>query len=130
MLPVRRSSKRATGFEPVLRAWKALVQPLHHARVGRSIEADRRVPGRRPGSVGRMSDEPNEHAHTATGEPVPDPGSGAIPGADGPMTGPQATHLRALCAEAGEDFDASLAADPAGALIADLEARLPGRGQD
>jgi hypothetical protein len=25
--------KRATGIEPVLRAWKALVQPLHHARV-------------------------------------------------------------------------------------------------
>jgi hypothetical protein len=24
--------KRATGIEPVLRAWKALVQPLHHAR--------------------------------------------------------------------------------------------------
>jgi hypothetical protein len=25
-------AKRATGIEPVLRAWKALVQPLHHAR--------------------------------------------------------------------------------------------------
>ena len=29
--PARRA-KRATGIEPVLRAWKALVQPLHHAR--------------------------------------------------------------------------------------------------
>ena len=106
------------------------MQPLHHARVGRSIEADRRVPGRRPGSVARMSDEPDEHAHTATGEPVPDPGSGAIPGADGPMAGPQETHLRALCAEAGEDFDESLTADQARERIADLEARLPGRGQD
>ena len=28
----RAQSKRATGIEPVLRAWKALVQPLHHAR--------------------------------------------------------------------------------------------------
>lgn len=26
--------ERATGFEPVTRAWKALVLPLHHARVG------------------------------------------------------------------------------------------------
>jgi hypothetical protein len=28
----RRELERATGIEPVLRAWKALVQPLHHAR--------------------------------------------------------------------------------------------------
>ena len=30
----RAGRKRATGIEPVLRAWKALMQPLHHARVG------------------------------------------------------------------------------------------------
>ena len=29
------SEKRATGLEPALRAWKARVRPLHHARVER-----------------------------------------------------------------------------------------------
>src|SRR4051794_5527795 len=28
----RSASERATGLEPALRAWKALVRPLHHAR--------------------------------------------------------------------------------------------------
>ena len=32
-----RSGKRATGLEPALRAWKALVQPLHHARAAASL---------------------------------------------------------------------------------------------
>ena len=106
------------------------MQPLHHARVGRSIEADRRVPGRRPGSVAAMSDESHEQAHTASGEPVPDPGSGAIAGAEEPMTGPQRTHLQTLCAEAGEPFDDSLTSAEADRRIAELERRLPGRGQD
>src|SRR4051812_35467142 len=29
---LRHAPKRATGLEPALRAWKALVQPLHHTR--------------------------------------------------------------------------------------------------
>jgi hypothetical protein len=77
-----------------------------------------------------MSHEPHEQAHTATGEPVPDPGSGEIAGPEEPMTGPQRTHLRALCAEAGENFDGSLSSADAASRIAELEGRLPGRGQD
>ena len=46
------------------------------------------------------------------------------------MTGPQVTHLQALSAEAGEDFDASLDRAGADGRIAELERRLPGRGQD
>ena len=77
-----------------------------------------------------MHDEPHEQAHTASGDPVPDPGSGAIAGADEPMTGPQRTHLQTLCAEAGEEFDGSLSGAEADRRIAELERRLPGRGQD
>jgi hypothetical protein len=47
-------SKRATGIEPVLRAWKALVQPLHHAR-GRTD--DRRTGHRRPRHGGTETPE-------------------------------------------------------------------------
>ena len=79
---------------------------------------------------GAMNDEPHEQAHTATGEPVPDPGSGAVPDADEPMTGPQRTHLQTLCAEAGEAFDDSLSGAEADRRIEELERRLPGRGQD
>jgi DUF3072 family protein len=106
------------------------VQPLHHARVGRSIEADRGAPERGPGSVAAMSDESHEQAHTAGGVPVPDPGSGTIAGAEEPMTGPQRTHLQTLCEEAGEPFDDSLSGAEADRRIAELERRLPGRGQD
>jgi hypothetical protein len=77
-----------------------------------------------------MSNDSPEQAHTATGTPVPDPGSGQIVGADAPMNGPLETHLRALCAEAGEEFDGSITGDQARERIAELEARLPGRGQD
>ena len=34
---LRHAPKRATGLEPALRAWKALVQPLHHTRVPSSL---------------------------------------------------------------------------------------------
>jgi len=77
-----------------------------------------------------MHDELSDQAHTANGEPIPDPGSGAIPGADEPMTGPQQTHLRALCEEAGEDFDKSLTSAEADERIEELEKRLPSRGLD
>ncbi|HYI35585.1 MAG TPA: DUF3072 domain-containing protein [Thermoleophilaceae bacterium] len=77
-----------------------------------------------------MHDEPTEGAHTANGDPIPDPGHGEVAGADGPMTGPQETHLRALCAEAGEEFDGSLTADQARERIEELERRLPARGLD
>jgi hypothetical protein len=45
------------------------------------------------------------------------------------MTGPQQTHLRALCDEAGEPFDDSLSKAEADIRIDELERRLPGRGQ-
>ena len=77
-----------------------------------------------------MHDESVDQARTVGGDPVPDPGSGRIEGAGGPMTGPQHTHLKALCEEAGEPFDASLPSSEAADRIAELEARLPGRGQD
>ena len=77
-----------------------------------------------------MNDEPDAQAHTATGEPVPDPGSGAITDTAEPMTGPQRTHLQTLCAEAGEPFDDSLSGAEAERRIEQLERRLPGRGQD
>ena len=79
---------------------------------------------------GAMNDEPHEQAHTASGDPVPDPGSGAITDAAGPMTGPQRTHLQTLCEEAGQAFDDSLTSAEADRRIAELERRLPGRGQD
>ena len=72
----------------------------------------------------------DEQAHTASGDPVPDPGSGEIAGPAEPMTGPQETHLQTLCAEAGEPFDGSLSSAEAGRRIEELERRLPGRGQD
>ena len=72
--------------------------------------------------------ESDDQARTATGEPVPDPGHGTEDGPS-PMTGPQLTHLRALCAEAGEPFDDSLSRAEADARIDELERRLPGRGQ-
>ena len=76
-----------------------------------------------------MPSEEHEEAHTATGEPVPDPGHGTED-ASAPMTGPQQTHLRALCDEAGEPFDDSLSKVQADTRIDELERRLPGRGQD
>ena len=77
-----------------------------------------------------MHEEQSDQAHTANGEPIPDPGSGAIPGADEPMTGPQHTYLRALCEEAGEEFDGSLTSAQAGQRIEELESRLPAHGLD
>ena len=77
-----------------------------------------------------MNDESHEQARTASGEPVPDPGSGTIPDAGEPMTGPQRTHLQTLCAEAGEPFDDSLSGADADRRIQELERRLPARGQD
>jgi hypothetical protein len=38
---LRHAPERTTGFEPALRAWKALVLPLHHARVGSIIGRSR-----------------------------------------------------------------------------------------
>ena len=71
-----------------------------------------------------------EHARTADGDPVPDPGSGEHHDHDGPMTDPQRVHLRALCDEAGEPFDDSLTSHQADERIDELERRLPGRGLD
>ncbi len=76
-----------------------------------------------------MSGDQHHGAHTASGEPVPDPGRGTEDGS-APMTGPQQTHLRALCDEAGERFDDSLSKAEAATRIDELERRLPGRGQD
>ena len=87
-------------------------------------------PGRRPGRPGAMTDHSPQQARTVTGEPVPDPGSGEVGGAPEPMTEPQQVHLRALCAEAGEDFDETLTGAEAAERIGELERRLPGRGQD
>jgi len=75
-----------------------------------------------------MCDETPDQAHTASGKPVPDPGSGEVAGPSEPMTGPQATHLQALCDEAGEPFDDSLSKAEADTRIDELERRLPGRG--
>ena len=77
-----------------------------------------------------MSDHSPERAATVSGDPVPDPGSGEIADASGPMTEPQQVHFRALCAEAGEDFDETLTSTDAAERIEELERRLPGRGQD
>ena len=73
--------------------------------------------------------ESRESAGTASGEPVPNPGTGTE-GDTPPMTAPQSTHLRALCAEAGEPFDDSLSKAEADRRIEELERRLPARGQD
>src|SRR3954462_5079052 len=51
---LRHAPKRATGLEPALRAWKALVQPLHHTRAHQQSKASRalrRGPG--PRAAGR-----------------------------------------------------------------------------
>jgi hypothetical protein len=77
-----------------------------------------------------MNDESHQQAHTASGEPVPDPGSGTIAESGEPMTDPQRTHLQTLCEEAGEPFDGSLSGADADRRIQELERRLPGRGQD
>src|SRR3954452_15089584 len=55
---LRHAPKRATGLEPALRAWKALVQPLHHTRVRPESKASRApprgpAPAPRQGSVQR-----------------------------------------------------------------------------
>ena len=47
---------------------------------------------------------------------------------DEPMTGPQASYLRTLCQEAGEDFDENLSKAEASRLIEELQQRT-GRGQ-
>jgi hypothetical protein len=44
-----------------------------------------------------------------------------------PMTGPQASYLRTLCQEAGEDFDETLTKAQASARIEELQQRT-GRG--
>ena len=44
-----------------------------------------------------------------------------------PMTGPQASYLRTLCQEAGEEFDESLTKAQASARIDELQ-RKTGRG--
>ena len=46
---------------------------------------------------------------------------------DEPMTGPQASYLRTLCQEAGEEFDESLTKAQASARIDELQKRT-GRG--
>jgi uncharacterized damage-inducible protein DinB len=46
---------------------------------------------------------------------------------DEPMTGPQASYLRTLCQEAGEEFDESLTKAQASERIEELQAKT-GRG--
>ncbi len=46
---------------------------------------------------------------------------------DEPMTGPQASYLRTLCQEAGEEFDGSMTKAQASELIEELQRRT-GRG--
>jgi hypothetical protein len=46
---------------------------------------------------------------------------------DEPMTGPQASYLRTLCQEAGEDFDENMTKAEASQLIDELQERT-GRG--
>ena len=68
--------ERATGLEPALRAWKAFVQPLHHARQrseayrsGRDVGAASSASGRRRRSSVGTSPSSSSITRAATGRP-------------------------------------------------------------
>ena len=62
----------------------------------------------------------------ATPNPEKDPGDWVT--GDEPMTGPQASYLRTLCQEAGEEFDPGMTKAQASERIDELQART-GRGR-
>lgn len=76
---------------------------------------------------------PGQHRHTANPKTDPDPGSTTIKDPDDGtsgedrMTGAQASSLKTLCEEAGEEFDADLGKAEASRRIEALPART-GRG--
>lgn len=75
-----------------------------------------------------MSDQdpPTPSAPGLGGNPEKDPSEWVT--GDEPMTGPQASYLKTLCHEAGEDFDEGLTKAQASERIDALQART-GRGQ-
>ena len=72
----------------------------------------------------RVTDDPKQHP---TGNAVKDPEDWVT--GDEPMTGAQASYLRTLSEEAGEDFDRSLTKAEASERIDQLQ-EATGRGAD
>lgn len=78
-----------------------------------------------------MIDTPEDATPSRTGDPDPadyanasaDPNDWAM--GDGPMTAGQAAYLRALCAEAGVDFDPGLTQAAAAERIDQIRAEIP-----
>lgn len=61
-------------------------------------------------------------------DPSPEKDTGEWVTGDEPMTGPQASYLKTLCQEAGEEFDESLTKAQASQRIDELQAKT-GRGR-
>jgi hypothetical protein len=78
-----------------------------------------------------MIDRPGDAIPNKTGDPDPAERSNAAGRpqdrviGDGPMSDAQASYLRALCAEAGVDFDASLSRAAGAERIAQLKTEIP-----
>ncbi len=75
-----------------------------------------------------MTDTPDHQGGqpNVQGTPAKDPEDWVT--GDEPMTGPQASYLRTLCQEAGEEFDEGLTKAEASKRIDELQQRT-GRGQ-
>jgi uncharacterized damage-inducible protein DinB len=80
----------------------------------------------------RKESRPEELQETASADVPQDPGVQKDPDewltGEEPMTGAQASYLRTLCQEAGEDFDESLTKAQASKRIDELQAKT-GRGR-
>ena len=78
-----------------------------------------------------MAKQPDQHAHNPKTDP--EPGSNTIKDPDDwttgdqPMTGAQASYLKTLSEEAGEEFDESLSKGDASKRIDELQQKT-GRG--
>jgi hypothetical protein len=78
-----------------------------------------------------MVDTPEEATANPSGDPDPAEGSNTSSdprdwvAGDEPMTAGQAAYLKALCAEAGVDFDLGLSRGGASELIDQLRAEIP-----
>ena len=72
-----------------------------------------------------MPEDDRQRSEDVGQNPAKDP-SDWVTGEE-PMTGPQASYLRTLCQEAGEEFDESLTKAQASARIDELQ-RKTGRG--